>query len=326
MSVLFTSSRPLERADNVLAVWNEYWGKKKFAKIGYGDASSYPEDVVVTDEFLKFADKPRQTVIMIGHGLTGGKLYGNDQKNGQFTGYPERMALVDYYITSSEDMRCHAASAAGIPFGRCLPLGMPRTDRYLDIRKKGVGMTEMAVVPRAYLYVPTFRAWYDKAATPLPYEELDEMMGDDELLVVKRHPNTPNHLVKRGRRRMRHILELSAVEQIEPYLYDCDVLVTDFSSAMLDALVIRKPVVLVTDDDGYLTTRGMYEPYPDGYSSRSVKAEGNAKGLLDALRRAVDEGFTLEDEERRTKFAGACDGKSARRVAEFARKAVLTKM
>ena len=86
MTILFNSSRPLYRCENITALWEKYDKEKFFNQGGYIDLvkrglSDY--DIVVTDEFI-YNKAPNQKIIMIGHGLNGGKLYGVDQPYGKF--------------------------------------------------------------------------------------------------------------------------------------------------------------------------------------------------------------------------------------------------
>lgn len=311
MSVLFNSARPLGRCENITSVYKAYDGPKRFEQVGYGDMSWFPQRVIVTDEFVT-NKRPDQTVIMIAHGLTGGKLYGNDQKQGQFT--PERCALVDYYVTSSEYGRRFAASAAGIPIERCLPLGMPRTDAYFG-KSKGDGGTMLANFPRAYLYAPTFRARYDPPTPRIDWAALDSMMGDDEVLCVKPHIHQGS-LLKGAN--LAHVAEVGNMEPSTPYLIDCDVLATDFSSILFDGYVLGKPSVLTADaGDPYLATRGMYMRYPADYGTRSIAVEGNEARFLDHLRAAYDTGMRFYDRACLERTAGACDGHSTGRVIEL---------
>jgi len=313
MTVLFNSARPLGRCENITAVWNAYDGPKRFIKRGFGSMSGQLEDVIVTDEFIT-SKRPNQTVVMIAHGLTGGKLYGNDQRRGQFT--PERCGLVDYYVVSSEAGREFASSASGITVERCLPLGMPRTDAYFG-KSKGDGDTFLAKFARAYLYAPTFRAKYDPRTPRIDYAMLDSMMEDDEVLVVKRHIHQ-GPLLKGAR--YAHVIEVGNMEPSTPYLIDCDVLSTDFSSILFDGYVLGKPSVLTaTFDDPYLESRGMYWEYPHQYSSRHIAVEGNEGKFLGLLRSACVTGMRWADRDCLERVASACDGHSTERVIELVR-------
>jgi len=249
---------------------------------------------------------------MIAHGLTGGKLYGIDQPHGQFT--PERCKLIDYYITSSEYGRQFAASAAGIPIERCLALGMPRTDKYIN-KQKGDGNTILSRYKRAYLYLPTFRAKYNKAAPRIDYEYLNSLLEEDEVLVVKRHMISKKRMVTKP---LTNICEVDSMQPTTPYLLDCDVIITDFSSALFDAYFLDKPSVLTADEnDEYLISRGMYMNYPYEYSSRFLSLKNNEEKLVELLRDAYNNGMTDVEKLCKERTSNACDGHSSERVVQF---------
>ena len=318
MTVLFNSARPLYRCENLTAVWNAYHGDKIFKQGGYVDLRKYDDNyhVVVTDEFVR-NKRTGQKVIMIAHGLTGGKLYGADQPQGQFK--PEHCRLINYYITSSEYGRKFAASAAGIPIKQCLALGMPRTDNYINT-KKGDGKTFLSQYKRVYLYLPTFRARYNQPTPQINYEYLNSLLEEDELFVVKRHMIRKKKLLPKP---LSNVYEIDNIETTTPYLLDCDVVVTDFSSSMFDAYVLNKPVVLTADEkDDYLISRGMYMEYPYEYSSKAIAVEGNEDKLVELLRKAYEDGMTETELICRERVANACDGHSAERVAALIEKSL----
>lgn len=316
MAVLFNSSRPLGRCENTTAVFEAYDGPKDFIQCGFGDLSARGEDVIVTDEFLK-VKRSNQVVIMIAHGLTGGKLYGRDQSEGLFVGHRGSCELVDYYITSSEYGRKFAASAANIPIERCIPLGMPRTDAYIG-KKKGDARTFLTDYESAYLYAPTFRAYYDGPAPEIDWQKVDSLLEDDEVLAVKRHMITSKNLIGTD---LKHIVEIDPSEPSTRYLIDCDVLATDFSSILFDGYVLGKPSVLTADEnDKYITTRGMYMRYPFDYGSRYVAVEGNEEKFVRLLRSAKKTGMRRVEKECLRRVGDACDGESVKRVCELVKR------
>ena len=307
MTVLFTSSRPIGRCENVTAVYEAYRGPKRFAQLGYGDSTPYEGcSVVVSDECLQ-RKRPDQVLVHIGHGLTGIKRYGLDQRNGVYR--PECTWLVDYYVCSSEQTRPYAASGVGIPIERCLPLGMPRADAYVG-KRKGDGGTFLAKFERAYLFAPTFRARWEPSAPRIDWAALDAQLEDDEILVVKRHMVTRNPIAKG---QFAHIAEVDSSEPSTPYLIDCDVLVTDYSSIALDAHVLGKPAVaFVPDLLEYEDSRGFYRRYPEDYFKYSANLEW---ALLHVMRGAV--GDSASAEPFREFYGGACDGHSTERVCDL---------
>ena len=309
--VLFTSRRPLGRCENITAVYNVYDGDKDFIRENWwGEPDprikSGEFSVMVADDFVSYSPGK---LIMLTHGCSGGKSYGLRQP------YPYHNArqaeLIDYVVSTSRDTVQLEAEQHGVPVSKVLPLGMPRTDAYFG-RSKGDGKTSLAG-KRAYLYAPTFRKPFEP---PMPYVDwwgIDEMLSDDEMFVVKPHMVT-GRLMKS---RLRHVSEAPAIMPSAPYLIDCDVLITDYSSIMFDAHILGKPVVLFEKDEGFVQSRGMSLPYPSGYASRYATKE---EELVSMIRQADRPG--PEDLRCREWCCGSCDGHATERVVELIRSCV----
>lgn len=303
--VLFTSNNALNRAENIKAVYDAYDGEKVFIRTNPWkhdpELSSAKYSLRVTDEFI--TESPGKA-IMIAHGISGGKTYGLDQPHPYHKTRNAR--LLTYVIATSSQTVWLMAKQCGVDTSRVLPLGMPRTDAYFG-KKKGDGGTILAE-KRAYLYAPTFRGRYDPPMPCVNWEYIDESLTDGELLVVKPHMVT-KHILDGV---YKHIVEVSSEEPSTPYLIDCDVLVTDYSSIMLDAHILEKPVVLFEKNKGFTETRGLYLPYPHGYASRYCT---NERDLVDMIREA--NAPQEEDMLCREITASACDGHSAERVVRL---------
>lgn len=315
MTVLFSSDRPLERAENIKAVWYAYDGEKEFMQYipRACNALCGRYSVFVVDCTPQYSEtKGDVRTVFVGHGMTGDKLYGLDMSEHHRAGCSQ----VDYAICTTKYSRKLTASQLGIPEERVLPLGMPRTDAYAG-KRKGDGKTVLSAFRRAYLYVPTWRA---EANPPLPridWRKLDSMMDDDEVVVVKRHMCTRGTLVGDH---LGHVKEYGSMLPSAPFLVDCDVVATDFSSILFDGYVLGKPSVLVMDGaDAYKASHGMYNPYPSWYGSRTVEAEGNEEGFLEALRDACGKGLGPVERNVVDTVAGECDGHASERVAELVR-------
>lgn len=307
MVALFTSNRPLERAENIHAVYDAYDGLKNFVQINpyikNPSVTSWRYNVLVTDE-LPGASPGK--CVFIGHGMSGGKKYGLDQPYPYFR--KENSRLLTYVIATSKDMVELTAKQCGVSPDIVLPYGMPRTDAYFG-KRKGDGATFLSE-KRSYLFAPTYRT---KEETPLPdidWDYIDGVLTDDEIFVVKRHMLSPYII----RKKYDHIVEVSCDEPSTSYLIDCDVLITDYSTILMDAHILGKPVVLFEKQSGYLETRGMYLDYPYGYASRYCT---NEIDLIDCIRSA--EKPQKEDIVCRQITAGACDGHSTERVVDLIR-------
>ena len=316
--VLFVSEHDLERAENLRAVWEAYDGPKEF-KRGIWQMESAPQDgfgAVVCDSLPVYMPlKGRCKSVVIGHGIEGGKLYALDE---QRKGIDRRaFAQIDAAINASTGTVDIMQRMFGLPDYNIAAVGMPRSDKYVG-KHKGDGGTIMAGYERAYLYVPTFRGPNDGDRLPrIDWHKLDTMLEDGECIVVKRHYFTRDPLVGCITER---IFEVDKDVASEPYLVDCDVLVTDYSSIVFDGHLLGKPAVLLVDDmDAYMRTRGMYFEYPSFYSPRSLAAEGHEEELLAMMREAAAEGMTEAEVDCRDTVADMCDGHAAERVCELIR-------
>ena len=310
--VLFSSDRPLERAENLKAVWDAYDGPKEFKQYMRDACRALsPEySVFVCDEIPQYSPTKGDVVtIFVGHGISGGKSYGLGCTEAHRRGAEQ----VDYAICTTGYSKALLKSQLGIDPERILPLGYPMTDRYVG-KSKGDGGTLLAEYARAYLYAPTWRA---KGNPPLPridWEKVDSLLADDEVLAVKRHMCTSEPIA----RELAHVTEVSNMAPSVPFLIDCDVLATDFSSIVFDAYVLCKPSVLVTDGyEAYQRAHGMYDDYPGWYGSVHLAVEGDEEGFVEALRTACENGMGPAEMACLENTAGRCDGRASERTAEL---------
>lgn len=303
--IVFASSRALERAENIKAVYDSYKGEKAFCRLDkYGsgvDIRTGRYDLLVTDEYPSEA---HSKVLMINHGITGAKLSGLLMPHPYITDWNSK--LLTYATTSGKDMIDIVARECGIDRSRVVPTGMPRTDAYIG-KHKGDGHTFLAK-KRSYLFVPTFRGIYDKPMPDIDWKLIDDALSDDEVFVVKAHMLT-GCIVGRP---FRHIVEIFGELPSTPYLIDSDVVITDYSSIMLDAMLLDKPVVLFGKDKSFLETRGMNFKYPDDYSSMYCT---NETDLVQIIRQANAPDNTAID--CRNRLASACDGHATKRVLDL---------
>ena len=314
-TVLFATNHSLERAENIRPIYEAYDGAKELVSPVEAIAKFTGYPVVVTDTLTPHVPDKDFALVNIGHGIAGGKLYGTDEQRNGID--PRALAQTDFVVNASTRTCGLVAKQYGIAPDKVVPLGFPRTDAMVG-RRKGDGGTILADHPRAYLYAPTFRGPNDGDHLPvIDWALVDSTLEDDELLVIKRHYFTLRPVTSAG---YEHIVELSPNEGSTPYLIDCDVLITDYSSIIFDGYVLGKPCVLLTDDmDAYMSSRGMYLDYPRQYSSRWLDAEGNEEGLLAMVRDAAARGMGDTENECLSLVADMCDGHSTERVIDLIR-------
>ena len=311
--VLFASDRPLERAENLKRVWDCYDGPKEFVQyMTEACRRLSPEySVFVCDEIPKFSPGKTDatTTVFVTHGIVGDKLYGLDCSKSHRAG----AAQVDYAICTTEYGRLRTMSQLDMPAERVLTTGMPMTDNYFG-KRKGDGGTLLAEYPRAYLYAPTWRARGNPPLPEIDWELVDSLLYEDEIVAVKRHMCTKNWIT----RDYAHVAEVSNMAPSAPWLIDCDVLATDFSSILFDGYALGKPSVLVTDGAAdYQRAHGMYEDYPGWYGGRAMEVHGHEAEFVDMLREAAENGMGDVERACLETTVGGFDGEAGVRVAEL---------
>ena len=303
-SVLFAGPRPYGRAENISALYDFFTGEKQYLGIyNYNEFLKINDNynVLVIDEFPRRFSKKN---ILLWHAIQGGKCIGYNQPNPYIN--PSIINNIDYIIAAGHGAIPMWSDCTGLPENKILPLGMPRTDVFIG-KNKGDGHTLLAN-KRAYLYVPTFREPSEPSYFVLDYDWLDHELTDNELFVIKAHMRGEQMLSKK----YKHIIEINSTEPSTPYLYDCDVVITDYSSIIFDGYLLNKPSILFEKQKGYIESRGMYMQYPIEYSSRYAT---NEEELLSIAREAS----SLTEVERNciTKVADMCDGHSCERICNL---------
>ncbi len=140
------------------------------------------------------------------------------------------------------------------------------------------------------------------------------MLEDYETVYVKRHMMTRDPIVEGP---LAHVVEISPDEPSAPYVIDCDVVGTDYSTILADGYVAGKPGLLFCPDwREYTGTRGMYFEYPDDYCSITSTDETS---LVNGFRCAFLHGPGVVENRARELMAGMCDGHSTERVVELVR-------
>lgn len=306
--VLFAGTRPYGRAENISALYDAFQGEKKYITVtgtnDHSEIQSGKYDILVIDDY------PSSTpgkCIMIWHAIQGGKHIGFDQDAPYVT--TARTSIIDYIIAAGDGAIPMWAQCSKISQNKILSLGMPRTDQFIN-KKKGDGGTLLAN-KRAYLYAPTFRWGKEPPSFILNYDWLDQQLNDNEIFAVKAHMMGQKILNKK----YNHIIEISSLEPSTPYLYDCDIVITDYSSIIFDGYLLNKPAILFEKNTGYPEIRGMYLKYPKEYCSKYATNEQDLLSLLRATKTLTTVEMSIIH-----LLANKCDGNSCKRICALIQK------
>jgi CDP-glycerol glycerophosphotransferase (TagB/SpsB family) len=231
--------------------------------------------------FPIYAIRPRRgtTIVQTWHASGAFKKIGYsvlDKSFGADEALTSRIAIHSNYdicLMASQAAAAHYAEAFRQPLHKFVSrLGIPRTDVLFG---DGVATIKETVrhryaVPagrKVILYAPTFRGdRVTEARTPqdLNLRVLQQTLGDDHVLLLRLHPfvRDRTHL---GPELEGFAIDVSDYPDINELMLVSDLLVTDYSSAIYEFSLLRRPMVFFAPDhDGYERERGFYFDYRTG--------------------------------------------------------------
>lgn len=252
-------------------------------KVIYNDAPNFENEFNKIDIMISsfntgiYLKKTYQTWINVWHGVGSKKVNYLLNESYNFT-QKNLYSNIDYFITTSELMKIIYVSAFDIDLDKFMLLGQPRND-YLfnsksdEILKKCFDV-DVNKYDKIILYMPTFRKAYfnstDGSFNEKNFLNLLEYKEDDlikyleknnYLLLIKLHPSE-DFVIEINNNEYVKVLDKEKFkrERIEPNEIhnSIDLLMTDYSSAHSDYLLLEKPVLFIhADSDEYNDKRGI---------------------------------------------------------------------
>ncbi len=207
-------------------------------------------------------------------------------------------ANYDLCLVSSASVAPFYAEAFRQPLERFTSrLGIPRTDRFFDpgngaladTLRRRYGLTDGR---RTILYAPTFRG--DRIADArfapvLDLAALREALGRDHVLLLRLHPFVRARVALPEELRG-FVVDVSDHPDINELMLVADLLVTDYSSAIYEFSLLRRPILFFAPDhEAYERERGFYFDYATGVpgpvlSTTAALADAIRAGKLDTGR------------------------------------------
>ncbi|UFQ15978.1 MULTISPECIES: bifunctional glycosyltransferase/CDP-glycerol:glycerophosphate glycerophosphotransferase [Streptomyces] len=209
--------------------------------------------------------------------------------------------------------------------GEVLEAGSPRNDvLFGDDRQKVAERVrnELGVTPdkRVVLYAPTYRDHLAYAPGRFRYEPAldfraaESVLGDDHVLLVRKHPLTAGRLPGA---RAPFVRDVTAHPRAAELLLIADVLVTDYSSLMFDFAHTGRPMLFHAYDLEHYrdTVRGFYLDFETSAPGPLLASTGE---VVEALRDldAIAARHTDAYSAFREAYCDLDDGRAAARVAE----------
>ena len=259
----------------------------------------------------------RTTVVQVWHAAGALKRFGYDTVEPPRE--PERTFLhrhYDWVVTSGEASREPWSKALRTPLERVVALGSARTDAFFDpetvatIRDRVIATYPALMGRRVITYAPTFRGRGrgKRPATGLDARRLRAALGPDDVLVLKSHPNLDRSLIDTAG----YDVVIDPAEDMNDLLIATGILITDYSSAVFDWALLRRPLVLLVPDLAeYARDPGLYLDYRSQMIGTQVV---DTDQVVDAIRAAR---FDLAPYEAFiARHLGASDGAASARLVE----------
>jgi CDP-glycerol glycerophosphotransferase (TagB/SpsB family) len=211
--------------------------------------------------------KPATTVVQVWHAAGALKRFGLDTRTPPAE--PERTFLHRYYdavVVGGDWARAPYAAALRTPVERVVALGSPRTDFFFDpgamdaARERVLEAHPALTGRRVVVYAPTFRGRgiAKRAAVGLDAERLRAALPGDHVLVLKTHPN----LDLTASATAGFDVVVDPATEINDLLVLTDVLITDYSSSVVEFALLHRPIVLIVGDLAeYEVDPGLYLDY-----------------------------------------------------------------
>ena len=276
--------------------------------------------VVVDNAYLPIhvaAHGPRTTVVQVWHATGALKRFGADTV--QPLDEPERTFLhrhYDWVVTSGEASREPWSRAFRTPLDHVLALGTPRTDVFHQ--PEAVSATRARVLAaypalagrRVVLYAPTFRGRgrAKHAAAGLDGARLRSLLPASDVLALKTHPN----LDASGIDTAGFDVVIDRITDVNEVLAAADILVTDYSSSVFEAALLRLRLLLLVPD------LAKYEADPGLYLDYRTEMIGTRVADTDAVADAIlGDAFDLTPYDAFiARHLGGCDGNATERFVD----------
>ena len=172
--------------------------------------------------------------------------------------------MADLFISASKWNTQNYRDAFWYP-GRVLECGLPRSDVFFkdpaDACKRVNTHFQLADHVKIAVYCPTFRDSGDVDCYYIDYQRLLDVLrktwGGDWKVIVRLHPN-----VQSAQSQIEYsesILNGTKYPDVNDLIVRSDLLITDYSSCMFDAILIDKKVIIYANDvEAYTSERGLY--------------------------------------------------------------------
>ena len=314
--------------------------KKEFEKRGNFDFNFFYKDklsfssfkslatskyVFLNDNFfpLAFMNFKNETeVVQLWHAPGASKKFGGSVASDSDIEMLSKIGKnTDYLISSSKKIENYYSEAFQIDKEKIIPLGLPRIDYYFenhDLNKIKLEFSKRYGIDtnkKIILYAPTFRdeKKYNNVFDFLDLKKFNDVLGDEYVLALRLHPKIKD-FYQDDIGSSENYVDCSDYPSEQELMMISDILITDYSSIMIEFAILDKPILFfVYDLDNYLNSeRGFYYDFEKTVPGKLVYSSDE---LINAIEGKDFDKYKMSD------FLGTqfdvIDGKSSERVVDF---------
>ena len=313
--------------------------KKEFEKRGNFEFHFFYKDKLSFDSFKKLASSkyiflndnffplafmefnPKSIIVQLWHAPGASKKFGGSVDIESREILKRISENTDYLIVTSNNIKEYYSEAFQMPKDRIKSLGLPRMDYYFenhDLEKLKMDFCKKYNIPpdkKIVLYAPTFRdeEKYNNVLNFLDLEKFNEELGSNHVLALRLHPKIKN-FYKGDISSKSEYIDVSDWESEQELMLISDILITDYSSIMIEYCVLDRPIVFFTYDlDSYLANeRGFYYDFNETVPGPIVYTSDDLIEIIknDEFDKSKISNFV------KTQFDNV-DGKSSERIVDF---------
>lgn len=280
--------------------------------------------IFLNDNFFPFAFmnfNAKNIVVQLWHAPGASKKFGGsvDVKSRKIL--RKISQNTDYLIVTSKNIVEYYGEAFQIPKTKIKALGLPRMDYYFEnhdlykIKSDFLSKNNISQDKKVVLYAPTFRdeAEYNNVFNYLDLEKFNQELGDEYVLALRLHPKIKD-FYKGDIKANGKYIDVSDYENEQELMLFSDILITDYSSIMIEFAALNKPIVFFTYDlDSYLANeRGFYYDFKSTVPGPIVYTSDE---LIDVIKNNEFDKSKIS-EFVKTQF-DEIDGKSSKRIVDF---------
>lgn len=313
--------------------------KKEFEKRGNYEFHFFYKDKLSFDSFKKLASSkyiflndnffplafmefnPESIIVQLWHAPGASKKFGGSVDIESREILKRISENTDYLIVTSNNIKEYYSEAFQMPKDKIKSLGLPRMDYYFenhDLEKLKMDFCKKYSIPpdkKIVLYAPTFRdeERYNNVLNFLDLEKFNEVLGSNHVLALRLHPKIKNFYTGDISSKSEYI-DVSDWESEQELMLISDILITDYSSIMIEYCVLDRPIVFFTYDlDSYLANeRGFYYDFKETVPGPIVYTSDDLIEIIknDEFDKSKISNFV------KTQFDNV-DGKSSERIVDF---------